>query len=72
MMNAKEKQGGRPQPYHLLQGFTEAVSDSGLVDLGFVGEKYTWERSRGSANWIQERLDMGLASQTWYNMFPQA
>ena len=72
MMNTDEKRGGRPQPYRLLQGFTEVIRECGLTDLGFVGEKYTWEKSRGSSNWIQERLDRGLASQAWCNMFPRA
>lgn len=43
-----------------------------MVDLGFVGEPYTWEKSRGTTNWIQERLDKGLATQEWCNLFPDA
>ncbi|XP_074378461.1 uncharacterized protein LOC141719998 [Apium graveolens] len=72
MMSADEKRGGRPQPYNLLQGFTEVVDACGLTDLGFIGEKYMWEKSRGSCNWVQERLDRGLATQDWCNLFPQA
>lgn len=37
-----------------------------------MGEKFTWEKSRGRCNWVQERLDRGLASQSWCNLFPQA
>lgn len=37
-----------------------------------MGEKYTWERSRGTNEWIQERLDRGLATQEWCSLFPSA
>ena len=40
--------------------------------MGFVGNEFTWERSRGQYNWIQECLDRGLANQSWQNMFPDA
>lgn len=36
------------------------------------GDKYTWERSIGTGKWIQERLDRGLATQEWCNLFPMA
>lgn len=42
------------------------------MDLGFVGDKYTWEKSRGTSHWIHERLDRGLANQEWCRMFPLA
>lgn len=55
MMYRDEKRGGREHPSNLLMGFTDTIHDCGLRDLGYVGEKFTWERSRGQANWIQER-----------------
>lgn len=71
MMSTDEKRGGRPHPFNLLQGFVEVVNNCGFIDLGFVGEKYTWEKSRGTKNWIQERLDRGLVNRAWSDMFPQ-
>lgn len=62
IMYVHEKRGGKMSNRHLLEGFKEAVNDSGLQDLGFVGNEFTWERSRGSPIWIQERLDRGLAN----------
>lgn len=62
MMDVGEKRGCREQPLSLLSGFTEALHDCGLVDLGFVGEKFTWERSREKANWVQGRLDRACAN----------
>lgn len=72
MMYVHEKQGGRIYESRLLEGFKEAVSDSGLSDLGYVGNDFIWEKSRGSRTWVQERLDRGLANQEWRDMFPRA
>ncbi|XP_074369678.1 uncharacterized protein LOC141711143 [Apium graveolens] len=72
MMYRDEKMGGRDHTRDLLLGFTATINDCGLRDLGFVGEKYTWERSRGKPNWIQERLDRGFADQRWQTLFPLA
>ncbi|XP_074362148.1 uncharacterized protein LOC141702349, partial [Apium graveolens] len=67
-----EKQGGRPHPSNLLYGFGETIRECNLVDLGYVGGKYTWDKSRGTSKWIQERLDRGLATQEWRELFPLA
>ena len=67
-----EKRGGKVQGSRLLEGFSEAITDSELQDLGYLGNEFTWERSRGSPTWIQERLDRGLANQDWRAMFPAA
>ncbi|KAL8101548.1 hypothetical protein AgCh_033450 [Apium graveolens] len=72
LMYGDEKRGGREHPTRLLLGFTTTVNNCGLRDLGYVGEKFTWERSRGKSNWIQERLDQGLANQSWQSLFPLA
>lgn len=42
------------------------------MDLGLKGNKFTWERSRGTAKWIQEQLDQGMANRQWKEMFPSA
>lgn len=67
-----EKVGGRPKPRYLLEGFHATMIDCGLQDLGFTGCQYTWERFRGTPAWLQERLDRGLASQQWRQLFPDA
>lgn len=69
-MFAHEKVGGRSHPSRLLEGFTVTISDSGLVDLGYVGNQFIWEKSRGTAEWVQQRLDRGLSNYEWENMFP--
>lgn len=51
-MYANEKRGGTDHPQNLLNGFVETVCECHLIDLGFVGEKFKWEKSRGHANRI--------------------
>lgn len=41
LMFADEKRGGQMHPRALLSGFTEVVNDCRLVDLGYVGDKFT-------------------------------
>lgn len=72
MLVEGEKKGGRQQPIGLLTGFREAINDCGLIDLGFVGGKVTWEKSRGKTDWVQERLDREFANNGWCELFPQA
>lgn len=50
MLFGHEKRGGRCQPISLLQGFSDTLRDCGLIDMGFVGDQFTWEKSRGSVN----------------------
>lgn len=59
-------------PNWKLQGFKDVVSDLGLHDLGMEGYQFTWEMSKGNKNWLEERLDHGLASINWIRLFPQA
>ncbi|KAA3481356.1 hypothetical protein EPI10_021727 [Gossypium australe] len=41
-----------------------------LNDLGFVDRWFTWERGRFRSTNIRERLDRGVASLSWMNLFP--
>ena len=72
LMYDTEKRGGRDHPRSLLNGFADTISECNLRDLGFIGDKFTWEKSRGTTRWVQERLDRGLANQSWCDLFPLA
>lgn len=72
MTSSDEKRGGRKHPRYLLEGFNRTLVECGLSDLGYEGEKFTWERSRGSERWVQERLDRALATKDWIEWFPEA
>uniref|UniRef100_A0A803QG19 Reverse transcriptase domain-containing protein n=1 Tax=Cannabis sativa TaxID=3483 RepID=A0A803QG19_CANSA len=70
--NAEEKRGGRE--YHDREGFhlQNFMSDTEGVDLGFIGPRYTWMRSKGPNNGVRKRLDRALASADWCVNFPEA
>lgn len=72
LISMEEKRGGQRHPAALLDGFSEVVMECGLRDLGFTGDIYTWERARGTERWVQERLDRGLTTDEWIEMFPEA
>lgn len=72
IVNGEEKNGRVSHPRYLCEGFANAITDCNLSDLGFRGERFTWERGRGSSTWVQERLDRGLATQSWKDLFPRA
>ncbi|KAK8332045.1 hypothetical protein V6Z12_A10G114500 [Gossypium hirsutum] len=68
--NSFEKKGGRLQSARQMKDFQMALEDYSLNDLGFVGRWFTWERGRVFATNIRERLDRGVATLSWVNLFP--
>uniref|UniRef100_A0A803QNA4 Uncharacterized protein n=1 Tax=Cannabis sativa TaxID=3483 RepID=A0A803QNA4_CANSA len=67
-----DKKGGTPYPSWLIEGFNQALTDCGLCDLNLSGYPYTWEKGRGSSNWIEVRLDRALVFDSWLNIFNSA
>ena len=37
-----------------------------------LGYQFTWEKSRGSPSWIEERLDRAMTSWSWFLQFSNA
>lgn len=67
---AGDKRGGCPYPNGLIQGFQNCVSNCGLIDPDFVGYSFTWERGRGTDQWVEYRLDRGLVNSCWMQCLP--
>ncbi|KAH9763510.1 reverse transcriptase domain-containing protein [Citrus sinensis] len=59
LLHSSEKRGKIKHPQWKLHGFQEAISNAGLFDLGM-------------SDWVEERLDRGLASSSWIHLFPTA
>ncbi|KAH9802749.1 reverse transcriptase domain-containing protein [Citrus sinensis] len=59
LLHSSEKRRKYKHPQWKLHGFQEAISDAGLFDLGM-------------RDWVEERLDRGLASSSWIHLFPTA
>lgn len=67
-----EKIGRHPQPRWLMEGFNNAIESSGLSDMVIRGHRFTWDRGRGTPNWVQECLDRVLVSEAWLDLFENA
>ena len=48
-----------------MQAFSDALSDCGLDDLGYIGDILSWRRGN-----IRERLDRATSNIRWADMFP--
>lgn len=72
LLSPDDKKGGADHPSWLFNGFRAVVTECGLFDLPLTGYPFTWERSRGTENAIEERLDRALVSLTWLDRFPHA
>ncbi|KAK7835123.1 hypothetical protein CFP56_023793 [Quercus suber] len=55
-----------------MEGFRECLSNCGLFDLGFVGQRFTWCNGRIGEQRTLVRLDGMVANKEWLNMFPEA
>jgi hypothetical protein len=65
-----EKLGGRPVASSSHCPFKHFIDHLGLVDLGFVGNPFTWCNNRQGFDTIKERLDRSLASSNWVHLHP--
>lgn len=70
MLFASDKQGTHPHPQSLLNGFRLAIEDCGFSELSLNGGAFTWEKSKGSSNWVREKLDTAFANAQWWRKFP--
>ncbi|KAL5760949.1 hypothetical protein ACOSQ2_019787 [Xanthoceras sorbifolium] len=64
-----EKKGGRA--CFSDTGFRDWINVNCLVDLGFVGQKFTWMTKRGVNDDIWCRLNRAVCSIDWRMMFPE-
>jgi hypothetical protein len=55
-----------------MRGFREAVDVCGLIDLGYIGRDWTFEKKVRGGSYTRVRLDRGLASLPWWEHFPNA
>lgn len=64
ILHANEKWGGNSRRNEHMQGFQVVMDLCNLIDLGFVGPKFTWCNNREGEAGITERLDRYLANPT--------
>lgn len=72
LVSQADKYGGRPVSASSSCGFQAFMLNSGLMDVGFVGNSFTWTNGQFGRRSIQERLDRGIANGEWRVAFPWA
>jgi hypothetical protein len=72
ILSSSEKCGGRAFGSSAHGDFADFVHSNALIDLGFVGNKFTLSNHRWGRDNIKERLDRGLANQNWVLQFPNS
>ncbi|XP_052485248.1 uncharacterized protein LOC128040512 [Gossypium raimondii] len=65
-----EKMGGRPREEKRTEVFREVLKECSLIDVGYSGKWYTWERGNLPKTNIRERLDKSVANEKWMKLFP--
>ncbi|XP_019150233.1 PREDICTED: uncharacterized protein LOC109147050 [Ipomoea nil] len=72
LLHQSEKRGRRPHPVGLLEGFGEALMDCGLATIPMIGYPFTWERGKGTPDWVEERLDRAVGDAAWLGIHDRA
>ena len=72
ILSSDEKQRRIPRPFRCMEEFRSALLHCGLIDLGFIGNIFTWRNDRMGSVFVQERLDQACANTRWRDIFPHA
>lgn len=69
ILSSYEKQGRHPCSLQRMEDFQSALLHCGLIDLKFIGNKFTWRNGRPGNEFVQERLDRACVIIEWQGMF---
>ncbi|QHO53738.1 Endonuclease/exonuclease/phosphatase family protein [Arachis hypogaea] len=71
IVDQKEKRGGGLCNIHNCRRFRKWIDDCKLLDLGYVGQRFTWKGGvRGDLDRVFKRLDRALGNVQWRTLFP--
>ena len=66
-----EKMGWLERDANQMRSFRECLNVCGLIDLGFVGQRFTWCNERRGEQKTFIRLDRMVANEEWMDQFPE-
>lgn len=69
MLSDDDKCGRVDRPAWLLSGFRDVISGCGPTNIVLEGYPYTWAKSKGKENAVEERLDQAMATEAWLSLF---
>ncbi|KAA3488532.1 non-ltr retroelement reverse transcriptase [Gossypium australe] len=61
---------GLPRGQKRMDAFRETLEECKLMDIGYSGVWFTWEKGNLPETNIRERLDRGVANEEWLLLFP--
>ncbi|KAA3455040.1 reverse transcriptase [Gossypium australe] len=64
-----EKKGGGLRDQGRMDAFRDILEDCQLMDIGYSGTWFTWERGNIPETNIRKRLDRGVANDKWITLF---
>ena len=67
-----EKWGGRVREEWTFRDFRNFIESNNLVDIGFVGNPWTWSNNWDRNGEVKERLDRALCNAGWFHVFDRA
>lgn len=70
LLYASDKMGTNSHPQALMDGFCASIDDCNLTKIDLEGGNFTWEKIKGTSNWVRERLDRAFASFSQWQKFP--
>lgn len=53
-----------------MKNFLDALDECGLMDLGYVGSKFTWFKKFSNGIPMWERLDRVVGTIDWFDNYP--
>lgn len=64
-----EHQGLRDRADSQIENFQQCMADSGLLDLGYYGPKFTWSNRQGPDQHVKACLDRAVANSGFTDLF---
>jgi hypothetical protein len=64
-----EQIGGRIREENQMALFRDCLDDCGLMDLGYIGPKFTWSNKQGNNRNIKVRLDRAVANSDFMQIY---
>ena len=72
LLRSEDKKGGSSFTPSSSSSIRNRVDSLGLIDMGCVGNPYTWTNKRLAKANVKEMLDRALANTDWRVLFPNA
>jgi hypothetical protein len=72
VLDAHEHEGVGHRTLNQMQGFRDVVDVCNLIDLGYKGHFWIWEKKVTRGTYTRVRLDRALGSAEWSAQFPLA